>query len=224
MPHSNKNDADRLIDTADGPVRQCAATRERLAQTGMVRFVLSPDGAVTPDVRSRLPGRGVWVKAERAALDAAVKRGGFARGFKRAVEIPSDLSDMVEAQLLHLCQGALGMAKKAGAIVLGFDQVKAALRKSKPGWLLEASDGAQDGRNKIRALCRALYDEAPVSGALSSEELGMAFGRDRVIHGLIVVGPFSERWREEYARLTGFRTRPEDIWFSGKDGNEAARG
>lgn len=206
-------------DTTDGegPVRQCAVTRERLAQTEMVRFVLSPDMVVTPDINAKLPGRGVWVKADRDTVVLAATKGAFARGFKEKVNVPDGLVDQVEDLLLKRCQNILGMAKKAGGVILGYDQVKDALRKKTHGILLEASDGAEDGRNKVYFLAKALYSSVNVAGALSSVELGMAFGRERVIHGLIRKGAIAKTWTLAYRRLTGFREAPELNWFKDQD-------
>ena len=220
-PH-RKSDP-RLAGTAgdttngEGPVRQCAVTRERLAQTEMVRFVLSPDMVVTPDINAKLPGRGVWVKADRDSVALAAAKGAFARGFKEKVKVPEGLADQVEDLLLKRCQNVLGMAKKAGGVILGYDQVKDALRKKTHGILLEASDGAEDGRNKVYFLAKALYSSVNVAGALSSVELGMAFGRERVIHGLIRKGAIAKTWTLAYRRLTGFREAPELNWFKDQD-------
>lgn len=223
-PH-RKNDS-VAADTVDektaqpsgaAPVRQCGVTRERLPQTEMVRFVLSPDGVVTPDVQGKLPGRGVWITARREILDEAVKKGAFKRGFKGEAKVPDGLTDLVETLLLRRCQNVLSLAKKGGQIVLGYDQVRGELRSRRPGHLLEASDGAEDGRNKVYFLAKALYDDVKIAGALSSEELGMAFGRAHVIHGLIRAGGFSRSWGVAYGRLAGFRQTPEDNWFS-RDG------
>ncbi len=199
---------------ARSPQRQCALSRERLGQDRMVRFVRSPDGVVMPDIRGKLPGRGVWIKASRAAVDQAVKRGVFARSLKAECKRPEGLSDSVEQMLLADCLGVLGMARKAGQIICGFDQVRSELRKCRPGWLLEASDGAEDGREKVYFLGKALYEDVKVAGALSSAELGIAFGRTNVIHGLIREGAFADRWAEVYGRLAGFRQMPEASWFS----------
>jgi len=206
-------------DTTDGegPVRQCAVTRERLAQTEMVRFVLSPDMVVTPDINSKLPGRGVWVKADRESVALAASKGAFARGFRLQVKVPEGLVEQVEALLLQRCLSVLGMAKKAGGVTLGYDQVKDALRKKTHGILLEASDGAEDGRNKVYFLAKALYSSVNVAGALTSAELGMAFGRDRVIHGLVRKGAIAKTWTLAYRRLTGFREAPELNWFKDQD-------
>lgn len=202
---------------ASSPERQCAVTRERLPKAAMLRFVLSPDGAVTPDIQERLPGRGVWVKADRATVDLAGRKGAFARGFKTQVTVPASLSDLIERLLLKRCVDTLGLARKAGQAICGFDQVRDALREGPPAFLLEASDGAEDGRSKVYFLAKALYSDVKVAGALSAPELGMAFGRDRVIHGLVRRGAIAETWGVAYQRLTGFREAPELTWFQETD-------
>ena len=204
-------------DGGEASVRQCAVTRERLGREALVRFVLSPDGVVTPDVAEKLPGRGVWIKADRAVLEEAVKKKAFARAFKTGADVPGGLPDTVEHLLVQRFIGLLGMAKKGGDVVLGFDQVRDALQKRPPGLLLEAADGAEDGRSKLYFLAKALYSGVEVAGALTSAELGMAFGRDRVIHGLVRKGPFAKSLKAAYARLAGFRDRPELDWFSDQD-------
>ncbi len=183
----------------------------------MLRFVAGPDGQLVPDIANKLPGRGVWVTARRDRVDEAIRRGGFSRGLKTALKVDPGLSDLVERLLLARCQGLLGMARRSGQVVLGFDQVRAALRKDRPAWLLEAADGATDGRTKVYALGKALYGNINVAGALTSEELGMAFGRTRVVHGALQAGSLSAAWSQAYERLTGFRPAPEDHWFSAGD-------
>ncbi|MEZ5997774.1 MAG: RNA-binding protein [Hyphomonas sp.] len=204
-------------DGGDASVRQCAVTRERLGKHALVRFVLSPDGVVTPDLAEKLPGRGVWLTASRAVLEDALKKKAFARAFKQPVTVPEELADSVERLLVRRFTGLLGMAKKAGDVVLGFDQVRDALQKRAPGLLLEAADGAEDGRSKVYFLAKALYSDVTVAGALTSAELGMAFGRDRVIHGLVRKGPFAKALGAAYERLAGFRDRPELDWFKDQD-------
>ena len=199
---------------AGGTVRQCAVTRERLPQALMIRFVRSPDGLAVPDIAGKLPGRGVWVTADREFVERALKTDAFSRGFKTATPAMEGLCEEVERQLVHRCTGLIGMAKKSGQAVLGFDQVRAYIRKQEPGWLLEASDGAKDGRNKVHFLAKAIYEEAKVAGALSSAELGMAFGREHVIHALLEYGPLADAFGTAYQRLIGFRLAPETEWFA----------
>ena len=216
MPHLKQNDGPPLDNNSpQGPVRQCAASRERMAQTDMIRFARAPDGSLTPDLAAKLPGRGVWIKADRASLTEALSKGAFSRGFKAQATAPDGLDDMIESLLVKRLQGVLGMAKRAGNVVLGFDQVRDYLRKRPAGVLLAASDSAEDGRNKVYFLAKAIYEHVTVSGALNSSELGMAFGRAHVVHGLLEAGAFSRRWSQDYKRLSGFRQLPEQNWFSG---------
>ena len=220
MPQ-NLNDSDQRLEAredkrAGGPVRQCAVTRERLAPDALIRFVRSPDGIVVPDVFGKLPGRGAWVTAERVIIADSIENHVFSRAFKAPSQPIDDLIQEVERQLLQRCIGLLGMAKKSGVAVLGFDQVRAYIRKQEPGWLLEASDGAEDGRNKVHFLAKAIYEDVKVAGALSSAELGVAFGREHVIHALLEQGSLSDAFSIAYRRLIGFRDAPETGWFSGR--------
>ena len=216
MPHPKQNDDAPVLDKAGTPLRQCAVSRERLPQVQMVRFARAPDGSVAPDIAQNLPGRGLWIEAARKHVDQAVKTGAFSRGFKQQTVPDPALSDLVESLLVKRLQNTLGLAKKAGKVVLGFDQVRASLRKQRPGTLLAASDSADDGRNKVYFLAKAIYSQVSLSGGLTSSELGMAFGRDHVIHGLIEGGPFSRKWRADYKRLTGFRSVPDAEWVAGR--------
>ena len=62
--------------------RRCLASGETRDPLDMVRFVLSPDGVVTPDIARKLPGRGVWVSADRKSLEKTIALKSFSRGFK----------------------------------------------------------------------------------------------------------------------------------------------
>lgn len=219
MPQNLNDSAQRLEAREDrragDRVRQCAVTRERLELDALIRFVRGPDGTVVPDLLGKLPGRGAWVTARREILSDGLEKNVFSRAFK-APSTPMDgLLEEVERQLLKRCKGLLGMAKKGGLAVLGFDQVRAYIRKDEPGWLLEASDGAEDGRNKVHFLAKAIYEDVKVAGALSSAELGVAFGREHVIHALLEQGSLSDAFSIAYQRLIGFRDAPETGWFSG---------
>ncbi|MFN3213273.1 MAG: RNA-binding protein [Henriciella sp.] len=215
------NDSDQRLEArqdkrAGGSVRQCAVTRERLAPDALIRFVRGPDGTVVPDVFGKLPGRGAWVTANRAVIKDGLDTGVFSRAFKAQSQPMDGLAEEIERQLLQRCMGLLGMAKKSGVAVLGFDQVRTYIRKQEPGWLIEASDGAEDGRNKVHFLAKAIYEDVKVAGALSSAELGIAFGREHVIHALLEQGSLSDAFSIAYQRLIGFRDAPETGWFSGR--------
>ena len=219
MPQQKNESPQRRVgaqqdEATGGPVRQCAVTRERHELDALIRFVRSPDGIAVPDVAGKLPGRGVWIKAYKGTVEKGLKSDVFSRAFKEKTVAMDDLLGEIERQLAYRCIGMLGMAKKGGKIVIGFDQVRAYIRKDEPGLLLEASDGAADGRNKVQFLAKAIYDEVQVAGALSSAELGMALGREHVIHALLARGPLAEAFGVAYKRLTGFRTAPEVEWFA----------
>lgn len=200
-----------------GPERRCVATGDTLHKSALIRFALSPDGVVTPDVAEKLPGRGVWVSANKFALDKAIKTKGFARGFKSKVSVPENLSDMVETLLARKVLGLLTMALKSGDILMGFDQVKSAAKGDHLAWRIEASDGSADGRGKIRVLTKAVSRELGlpiprVVGCFSSTELGHALGRESMVHAALKSGRLSKAFSQAVTRLSGFRALIPKDW------------
>ncbi len=205
--------SDARSDVARGRERRCLVSREVGDPERLIRFVLDPGGVVTPDLAQRLPGRGAWVTSERACVDAAVKKGLFARAFKRAVTAPADLSDQIEAQLLARCLAQLGMARRAGGLVAGFDQVRALAKSAKPAYIVEASDGASDGRGKTLGMARAVWgDDIPVAGCFTAAQIGGVLGRDRVAHAALMAGHSSRGFEREARRLAGFRALFPEEW------------
>ncbi len=198
---------------AEGTQRQrrCVATGEVRADADLIRFVVDPDGNLFPDVAARAPGRGVWVSATREAVQLAARKGGFSRGLKQAVRPPEGLDQLVEAALEKRVLDFLGMARRAGQVVAGFDQVDSALRKARPAWRIEACDGAADGRRKLDGLAR-VWGAIPVAGCLSGAQIGMAFGRDTVIHALLPPGRLADAFGVEVRRLAGFRPLVPQAW------------
>ncbi len=193
--------------------RTCIATGETLPESALIRFAAAPDGALTPDIGAKLPGRGVWVRAERAAIEKAVKRNAFARGLKTAVAPPADLADRVEALIHRRCLDLLGLARSAGALAMGTVQVEEAIRRAPPLWLIEASDGAPDGRRKLIQLAFGLWGAEPrVAGCFTSAELGVALGRDPVVHAVLLQEGMAQRWTDEISRLSGFRAIIPASW------------
>ncbi|MEZ6029135.1 MAG: RNA-binding protein [Hyphomonadaceae bacterium] len=235
-PRAGKAGASRS--QTDGPERRCIATMQRRPQHGMIRFVLSPEGQVTPDVAARLPGRGAWVTASREALDLAAGRGAFPRAFKRQVTVPADLTAQTEALLARRCLDMLGMARRAGDLILGYEQVRETVRDARPACLIAAIDASEDQRGKVLALVRGLYGPdlqndpqnagngrlPPVAGCFSGAELGMALGRDRVIHACLKLGPIAHAWMGELERLSGFRRVWLPGWQPASGSEEGARG
>ncbi len=186
----------------EGPERRCIATGESGPPERMVRFVLGPEGVVVPDVARRLPGRGVWVTAERAALERALVRRLFARAFRAAVRVPEDLADQVEALLAQRLVDTIALARRAGQGVSGFEKVRARLREGPVGVLVEAREAARHGREKLARLA----GNVPVVDVLSAAELGLAFGRDFAIHAALDRGGLADRVVAEGRRLAGFRS------------------
>lgn len=199
-----------------GRQRRCALTHDRLDEADLIRFVAAPDGgSLHPDPAARAPGRGVWVRANRASVEAAAARNVFARSLKRAVAIGPDLAGETERALSRRCLDWLSLARKAGQIVSGFDQVAGLLRSGpRPAWRIEASDGASDGRRKLNGLARAWDPPVPVAGAFDGMELGMALGRETVIHAALRPGRLAEGWSRDIRRLGGFRPVVPPQWTS----------
>lgn len=196
----------------DGPERRCIVTGETQPKSGLIRFVVGPDNSVVPDILGKLPGRGMYVASTRDALDKA-KKGQFSRSAKQPVTVPDGLTEEVERQLLRRTLDLIGMARKAGLAVCGFEKVK--------GWLaggervrvlLQANDGSDRGKAKLWTPEGARY-----YGCLTSAELGLAFGRQSVIHGALATGGISDRVVEEAARLRGLREFDDSTAAVGKD-------
>lgn len=208
------------VDLDHGPSRAARAGRERLCivsrevfpEERLIRFAVAPDGALAPDLSAKLPGRGVWVEAKRASVETALKKGLFARSVGRAVAAPPDLADRIETLLEARCLAQLGLAKRAGQLVVGFDQVRALLKSRRPAYMIEASDGAADGRVKLTQLARAAWGGAPLAGAFTMNALGEALGKGPIAHVALEEGPAARRFAGEFERLSGFRPGTPASW------------
>ena len=172
----------------------------------MVRFVVGPDNIVVPDVAGRLPGRGIWLSADRNIIKTACARNLFAFAARQPVKVDGGLAEQVETLLVRRCIEYLGLARRAGQAVAGFVKVKGWLREGRAAVLLAASDGSMDGRNKIRQSARDL----PEVCLLEAAELGVAFGRNETVHAVIAPGGLADKFVETAARLSGFRSVPEN--------------
>jgi predicted RNA-binding protein YlxR (DUF448 family) len=203
---AQEQDLDRgATSIAPGSERTCALTREVKPVSALIRFVVGPDGAVVPDVKRKLPGRGLWVSGTRQSVEQAVKRNVFARGFKRDVRVASDLADTVDRLLERAALDALAIAGKAGLVVAGFAKVEAALSRGEALALIHAAEAAAEGRRKLgktdadgRNL--TIIDEFP--GA----QLDLALSRPNVVHAALLAGPGSETFLARAARLVHYRT------------------
>ena len=185
------------------PERRCIVTGQSGPRAALLRFVVAPDGTVVPDVLSRLPGRGIWVSADRATLEKAVAKRLFARAAKRQVTVPEGLAAETEAAQARRVVDLLSLARKAGDAVTGFEKVKDWLVKDQAAVLIQASNGSERGKAKLH----------PPGGrethitCLTAEEIGLAFGREHAIHGALAAGGLTARIVEEAAKLAGLRGR-----------------
>ncbi|MGB5869100.1 MAG: RNA-binding protein [Albidovulum sp.] len=185
---------------SEDPERRCIVSGEVQPKAGLIRFVLSPDGVIMPDMAAKLPGRGIWVSADKALITKAATKGLFARAAKGAVQVPEGMADMVEAAQARRVVELVSLARKAGLCVAGFEKVKGWLADGKARVLFQASDGSERGKGKLWT-----PEGGRWFGCLTSSELGLAFGRDYVIHGALKAGGLSRRVVEEAAKLTGLR-------------------
>lgn len=210
--------AEQREDAMEGPVendggrpsaarlRTCVATRVARPVEELIRFVAGPDGALVPDLRARLPGRGVWVTAARSAVELAVRKRAFARGLRREVAVPPDLPERVEALLADRAREALAIANKAGAVVSGFAKVQAALER-RPRLLLHASDAARDGVEKLDRIHRSAGGRSErIVAPFSGEQMDLALGRANVVHAALIGGSAAESCEDRIRSLLQFRT------------------
>jgi predicted RNA-binding protein YlxR (DUF448 family) len=190
---------------SDARERCCIVTRAVLSEDRLVRFVLDPQGAIVPDIAAKLPGRGMWVTADRGTLEQAVAKGHFSRAAKTPVAITFDIINRVETLLVQRMCADLGLARRAGQLILGFDNVARALAGSlPPPILIEASDGADDGRRKLLGMAK---NAVTVIDGLTRAEMSLALGRENVVHAAVKSGRLSTRLAADAGRLGGFRGR-----------------
>jgi len=195
-------------DEERGPIRTCCVTRAERPPEEMIRFVLAPDGTATPDLKRRLPGRGVWITASAGVVAQALKRRAFDRGFRGKATIPADLPEQIDRLMEADCLQRLSLANKAGLVTTGFAKVEAAIAAGDTIAILHAADGGQDGKRKIgQALRRRFGDAAPPEmECFGSAQLDLALGRTNVIHAALRAGPASAALLESMKRLQVYRS------------------
>ncbi len=209
--------------------RTCIVTRRPAEPDELIRFVVGPDGAVVPDLKRKLPGRGCWVTADREHVDKAAKKGQFARAFKTEVTVPADLGGMVDGLLAKSALGALGLARKAGVVALGATKVEASVRSGAALLVLHAAEASQDGLRKIaqarRATAHAGGPEIRAYKLFSEAELGLALGGTNVIHAAVLAGDAGRAAEKRMVALDRYRGGSPDelaMFAAIADGNDAA--
>ena len=180
-------------------------TRTAYPVGDLIRFVRAPDGTVVPDFRRRLPGRGVWVLAEKAKVAEAIKRGVFARGFRDKASASPELADEIEGQLERGALDMLSLANKAGKVLAGFGKAEAALAKGEAAVVLHARDGAADGKRKLAQVVRRSGREVPMLEVFASGQMDLALGRENVIHAALLADPVSDAFLVRAHQLQRYR-------------------
>ena len=196
--------------------RRCIVSGEVGPREALIRFVIGPDDQVVPDLGERLPGRGLWVTATRKAVETAAAKGLFAKAARTKAVASEGLADEVEALLAKRAAAALGLARKAGALVTGFEKVMAEISAGRLAILIEARDGSEDGMRKLAGALKSRYAAlhkapAPILRPLWGDEMGLALGRANVVHAALTTGSMERKVFGDLARLESFGRvdRPE---------------
>jgi hypothetical protein len=181
--------------------RRCIVSGETAPHTGLVRFVVGPDDVIVPDLKGKLPGRGIWVSARHDMVEAACAKNAFSRAARQRVSVPEGLPDLIEGQISQGCLSLLGLARRAGEVVAGFEKVKAWLQRGEAAVLLTAADAAEDGRRKLRGIAAGL----PEVDLFTAEQLSLALGRGNVVHAALRDGGLARRFLADVNLLVGYR-------------------
>jgi predicted RNA-binding protein YlxR (DUF448 family) len=197
------------------PMRKCIVLGGERPKNELIRFVVGPDGDVVPDLEAKLPGRGLWLSAQRDVVNTAHAKRLFAKAARSKVEVPEDLADRLEALLVSRCIGLLGMARRSGRVVSGYEKVRAYLHGGKGGIILVARDGAIGGRRKVKNAAPGLME----FDQLETFELAQALGKVTVVHAAVARGSIADRLVIEFGRLDGFRgvVKPQEPQDHKKD-------
>lgn len=198
----DEDDASELDAPETGPLRRCIVTRARLPKERMIRFVVSPERVVVPDLTANLPGRGIWLSAVGDVVETALTRGAFARAARGQVTVPPDLASGLQTALARRIGDTLGLARRAGQAISGFAKAREWLAAGRVALVVQASDGSPDERARfLGGAAGKIEVVTPLDGAA----LGAIFGRDHVVHVAVAPGRLAERLANEAARLAGLR-------------------
>ena len=189
------------------PTRRCIYTRQTLPREMLIRFAISPDGTVVPDLQEKLPGRGLWLTARGDIIRRACAENVFSKEARRNVTVPAELPVSVTALMNSRCLDLIGLARRSGAAVAGFEKVRTAIDSGEVALLVEASDGAEDGREKLAR--RAVGVETLF--LWTADQLGAPFGRERCVHAAILAGGLAGRLAREARRCAGIQSEGADI-------------
>ncbi len=175
-------------------LRQCDLTRKVKKVDDLIRFVLSPDNVITPDIDAKAEGRGVWVSLSYLSIEQSVKKNIFSKALSCQVNVPKDLAQLTQTRLEQRLLGALGLARKAGQLIIGGAKTRSLIESGNIVALISASDAANDERAKILNLAaRKLEKNSYLHiDILHSDQLNLALGRENVIYGALIDGVASK--------------------------------
>ncbi len=205
---------ERISDPMEGrqePTRRCLATGDLRPKAALLRFAVDPEGRVVPDFKGRLPGRGLWVTPERAAIEVACRKNLFSRAARRALRVDADLLERTASLAARQCLDLLGMARRGGTLVMGFDKVQDLLRSGHCGALVQAADAAAQGREKLRRLAMAQTPAVPVVELFTLAELDRALGRENTVHIAIASAGITDRFVPNCNRLQKLRGHVDPV-------------
>jgi uncharacterized protein len=184
---------------SSGPLRRCIVSGKSGPRADFVRFVVGPDNSIVPDIAGKLPGRGIWVTATRAAVETAVAKNLFAKAARTRVTVGADLAERVGFLLMRRAVESLALCRRAGQAASGFAKVKEKIEKGRCAVLVAASDGSRAERARLGG------HDMPVATGLTATEMGEAFGREHAVHAAIAPGALALRVQEDLARLATYR-------------------
>jgi predicted RNA-binding protein YlxR (DUF448 family) len=180
-----------------GPLRRCIVTGEVKPREAMLRFVVSPDKTIVPDLGEKLPGRGLWLTPDASTLAQAIEKKAFQRAARQRVKVPADFAALVTSLFRQRLCDQLGLARRAGAAIAGFEKVDEQIRRGRIKLLLVAADAGKDGRHKLENLARGTQ----VIDALDSNTLAGIFG----VIGVVVYAGISDKAHAAKLQLTADR-------------------
>lgn len=198
LPDEALPDAPPPDEPERGPLRRCLVNRTQGRREEMLRFAAAPDGTLVFDPGATLPGRGLWLSADGNVIELAVRRGVFPRAARAPLKIPQDLRAQVEAALTRRIADLLGLARRSGAAISGFEKAREWLQAGRGGVIVQAMDGSAEERARF-AGGRAL----PRVTVLSAAALGKIFGREHTVHVVVAPGRLAGMIEIEALRLQG---------------------
>lgn len=206
---ANSADIVAAADAAIDPLRRCIVSGESHPPEALLRFVIGPDDTVVPDLGRKLPGRGIWVRAERSAVAHAVARNLFSRAARRPVRAEPDLPDRVGHLLHERALDLVGLARRAGRAVAGMAKVEERLRRGRVALVLVATDAGSDGRRRLGDVPNLSLADAATMGAIFGRDAAVYVAIDREADGTGIAGRVAEaisRWQH----YSGAAPRPGD--------------